>query len=134
MARPKCKATKRDGTPCQSFSVSDAGWCISHDPDRQEANREASRRGGENRSAYRRAARQWAAVGREIDQADLPAMLRAAIVDVWEGRLEPSQASTIATLAKTAVQLTNDLELTKRIEALEEAAGIAQGGNLRRIA
>jgi hypothetical protein len=135
MARPKCKATKRDGTLCQSFAVSDAGWCISHDPDRQDANREASRRGGENRSAYRRAARQWAAVGREIDPADLPAVLRAAIAAVWEGTLEPSQASAIATLARVSVQLTTELELEERLARLEAAAGIGQTpANVRRIA
>jgi hypothetical protein len=135
MARPKCKATKADGTPCRSFAVSDAGWCVSHDPDRQESNREASRRGGENRSAYRRAARQWAAAGQEIEEADLPALIRATIIDVREGRIEPSVATAIAQLAKTAVQLTNDLELTKRIEALEEAAGLAEStGKIRRLA
>jgi hypothetical protein len=74
-------------------------------------------------------------VGREIEPSDLPAMLRAAIAAVWEGRLEPSQASAIATLAKTSVAITNEIELEERIAALEQAAGIEQTSrSLRRIA
>jgi hypothetical protein len=53
---------------------------------------------------------------------------------VWAGTLEPSQASAIATLAKTSVAITNEIELEERIAALEQAAGIEQGGSLRRIA
>jgi hypothetical protein len=59
--------------------------------------------------------------------------LRAAIIDVREGRLEPAVASAIAGLAKTAVQLTADLEMEQRIAALEAAAGVNQPGSLRRI-
>lgn len=133
MVRTKCRATKADGTVCRSFAVSDAGWCVSHDPARQEANRESSRRGGENRSAYRRAARQWAAAGREIDQDDLPAFLRAAVIDVRAGKIEPSVASALATLAKAAVSISNEIELEQWIAMLEVKAGLNQGTSLRRV-
>jgi pyridoxine/pyridoxamine 5'-phosphate oxidase len=134
MAREQCTATRADGKPCTAWALPSHGLCIAHDADYRATHKAASRKGGRNKSTQARAAKQWAAVGREIDQGDLPAMLRAAIADVWEGRLEPSQASAIATLAKASVSITNEIELEKRIEALEEAAGIAQGGNLRRVA
>lgn len=121
MARTKCKATKRNGDPCGSFAVSAAGWCVSHDPDRAEVNREASRRGGESRSAARRAARAWALTGAQIRQDDLPAILRATMLDVRTGRLEPSVATAIATLARVSVSLTTEIELEQRIAALEAA-------------
>lgn len=135
MVRPTCSATKANGQPCQGFALPGESLCYAHHPDHRAAYKEAQRRGGTHRSAYRRAARQWAAAGREIDQADLPALIRATILDVRGGTVEPSVATAIAQLAKTAVALSNDLELTRRIEALEAAAGIAERtGQIRRIA
>ena len=72
----------------------------------------------------RRAARLWAAKGDEIAQADLPAMLRATVLDVRLGLVEPAVAGAIATLAKTSVALAHDMELEARLAALERAAGI----------
>jgi hypothetical protein len=135
MVRPKCSGTKTNGQPCQALALPGESLCYAHHPDHRDAYKEAQRRGGQNRSAYRRAARQWAAAGQEVEETDLPALIRATIIDVRQGKVEPSVASAIAMLAKTAVQLTSDLELTKRIEALEEAAGIAEStGKIRRIA
>jgi hypothetical protein len=136
MARQeRCTAPTQSGEPCKSFAISERGFCVSHDPEYQARKHEGSRRGGEAKANARRAAKQWAAIGREIDQADLPAVLRAAIAAVWEGPLEPSQASAIATLAKTSVAITNEIELEARIAALEAAAGIDQTpGTMRRIA
>ena len=122
MARPRCTATTRSGHPCQAFVVAD-GLCQAHHPDRADAHREAMRKGGEARSAVRRAARLWADKGEQIEPANLPAMLRATMVDVRVGTIEPAVATAIATLAKTSVALSHDLELVARIEALERATG-----------
>lgn len=131
----RCKATTQTGEPCKSFAISDRGFCVSHDPAYRGRKHEGSRRGGEARANVRRAAKQWAAIGREIAPDDLPAVLRAAIAAVWDGTLEPAQASAIAGLAKASVQLSHDLELEQRIAALETAAGIQQDtGKIRRIA
>ena len=124
MPRQRCTGTTRAGTPCGSFAVADS-LCQAHHPDRAEAHREATRRGGEARSATRRAARLWAAKGDEIAQADLPAMLRSTMIDVRLGLVEPAVAGAIATLAKTSVALAHDMELEGRLAALEEAAGIS---------
>ena len=124
MARPCCTATTRAGNPCRSFAVSDAGYCQAHDPARADAHREAMRKGGEARSAVRRAARLWVDNGEQIEPANLPAMLRATMVDVRVGTIEPAVATAIATLAKTSVALAHDLEMEARLAALERAAGI----------
>jgi hypothetical protein len=135
MVRELCTATRADGQPCQAQALPGRGLCIAHDPEARERHKAGQRKGGKAKSTQARAAKQWAAIGREIDPADLPAVLRAAIAAVWEGTLEPSQASAIATLAKTSVAITNDIELEERIAALEQAAGIdARPGSLRRIA
>ena len=124
MPRQRCTGTTRAGDPCRSFAVAD-GLCQAHNPARADAHREATRRGGEARSATRRAARLWAAKGDEIAQADLPAMLRATVLDVRLGLVEPAVAGAIATLAKTSVALAHDMELEARLAALEEATGIS---------
>lgn len=133
MARQKCTQIKANGEPCGSFALPQSGLCVSHDPARRTAQREASRRGGESRSAARRAARAWAMTGEQIRQEDLPAILRACLLDVRLGKIEPSVATAIATLAKTSLQVASELEMEGRLAALEQAAGINQGTGLRRV-
>jgi hypothetical protein len=49
------------------------------------------------------------------------------------GRLEPSVASAIATLAKTSVQLSQDIELEQRLTALEAIVDPQRDPKIRRI-
>jgi hypothetical protein len=101
-------------------------YCWSHDPELAEQRAEGARRGGEQRSNARRAAKQWATIGEQLSAADLPAILRACMFSVRSGAMGPSQAAAIATLAKASVSLTAELELEQRIAALERAAGMSQ--------
>jgi hypothetical protein len=71
--------------------------------------------------------------GDQIRQDDLPSILRATILDVRAGKIEPSVASAIATLAKTSVSLAHDLEHEGRIAALEAAIGHQDTPKIRRI-
>jgi len=123
MARQRCTGTTRAGNPCQAFVVADS-LCQAHHPNRADAHRAAMRKGGEARSAVRRAARLWADKGEQIEPANLPAMLRATMVDVRVGTIEPAVATAIATLAKTSVALAHDMDMERRLEELERAAGI----------
>jgi uncharacterized small protein (DUF1192 family) len=107
--------------------------CWSHLPGNAEAVKQAQRRGGENRSGARRAAKQWAAAGRQIRAEELPHMLKACILRVASGQMEPAQASAIAGLAKASVQLSHDLELEGRIAALEAVIERRDAPNVRRI-
>lgn len=129
----KCPTITAQGEACRGRVPPGKTYCLSHDPERKEAQREASRRGGAARANARRAARQWAAIGEQVRAEDLPAMLRAAMLSVKAGTLEPGQANAIAALAKTSLQLTHDLDLEARIAALEEAAGVLPD-NVRKIA
>ncbi len=134
MARQeRCKATTQAGDPCRSFAITADGFCVSHDPAYRSRKHEGSRRGGEAKANAKRAAKLWAATGNAVNQDDLPAMLRAAILDVRVGRLEPSVASAIATLAKTSVQLSQDIEMEQRLTALEAIVDPARDPKIRRI-
>lgn len=125
----KCSQLKAGGAPCGGNALAGKAYCWSHDPELAEQRAEGARRGGEQRSNARRAAKQWAAIGEQLTPADLPAILRSCMFSVKSGHLEPSQAQAIASLAKTSVSITNEIELEKRLEALEQAAGMNQPGN-----
>ncbi len=72
--------------------------------------------------------------GEQVRQEDLPAILRACLLDVRLGKIEPSVAAAIATLAKASVSLTAELELEQRIAALEASVGVNRPiSNIRRI-
>ncbi len=104
-------------------------YCWAHDPELAEQRAEGARRGGEQRSTVRRAAKQWAAIGEQLMPADVPAILRSCMFSVKSGHLEPSQAQAIASLAKASVSITNEIELEARLSALEAAAGVHRPGN-----
>ena len=128
----QCTATTKSGARCKGVALSDESLCFVHAPSMQARRDESRRRGGQAKSNAARAAKMWAATGREIAPDDLPAMLRAAILDVRVGTIEPSVATAIATLAKASVAITTDIDLERRIEALEQATG-HQPGQLRRV-
>lgn len=121
MVRSTCTATRANGEPCKAFALPGEAVCWSHHPDNQYAVKDAQKRGGENRSAARRAAKAWAAAGKQIRPQELPDLLRGCILKVATGELEPAQASAIAALAKTSLQLSHDIEHEGRIAALEAA-------------
>ncbi len=131
----KCSQLKAGGTPCGGNALAGKAYCWSHDPELAKQRAEGARRGGKQRSNARRAAKQWAAIGEQLTPADLPAILRSCMFSVKSGHLEPSQAQAIASLAKTSVSITNEIELEARLSALEAAAGVNHPGNrIRRIA
>lgn len=133
--RARCHAMTQAGNPCQSFAITERGFCISHDPEMQDRKMEGSRRGGEAKANARRVAKQWAAMGDQVSAADLPTVLNACMVAVWDGSLTPAQAQAIAALAKSSVSIMTEIEMADRMKAVEEALGMAQGpANIRRIA
>jgi hypothetical protein len=134
MARQeRCKATTQAGDPCRSFAISADGYCVSHDPSYRSRKHEGSRRGGEAKANARRAAKLWASIGNAVNQDDLPAMLRACLISVRDGTMEPAQASAIAGLAKASVSITNEIELEARLTALEALIDPTRDPKIRRI-
>lgn len=130
----KCSGITKAGKPCRGVPVHGSQWCMSHNPDMQSQQSENRRRGGEARSNARRAIRQWAEFGKELGNEDLPSIIKSSMYAVKIGELEPAQAQAIAALARTANQLTADLELEARIQELEKAAGMTTTpANVRRI-
>lgn len=130
----KCNAVTAAGKQCKGKVLPDRAYCMAHDPEYADRRAEGQRKGGEARANAKRAAKQWAAIGEQITPEQLPAMLRACMISVKAGTLEPAQATAIAALAKTSVSLIQDLDHEARIRALEESQGMMnQPANVRRI-
>ena len=119
----QCQGTNRTGEPCSAHVDDGQIWCRWHDPNRAEERTEWSRKGGQARSNRARARKQLADAVMTI--GDLDAFLCASLVKVAAGRMEPNVGSAVATLARTVVTIRSTGELEKRIEALEQSAGIA---------
>lgn len=108
-------------------------FCIAHDPERREQLQEAARRGGEGKATSRRLAKQWAELGRATGDQDLSAILKSCMFAVKDGQMTPSEANAIATLAKAAVTISNDLELADRIAKLEELVQNMPKAGMRKV-
>jgi phage I-like protein len=106
----KCRATKRDGSPC-TLSVNGAdGYCWAHSP----AN------AGKRKAAASRAGR--AKPSREI--ADLKAELGKLKADVLGGRVDRNDAAVVVQVCRALRDL---IELERRVKATDElAAQIAE--------
>ncbi len=128
-----CTSTRTDGQPCTARALPESAYCFAHDPAVRQRRIEGNRRGGQAKSNAARAARQWAAIGREVPDEDLPAVIKALIFSVRSGAVEPAVATCIAGLAKTALQLHSDIDLERRIEALERDAGYQYSQGLRKV-
>ena len=130
----RCNALTKEGRPCRGRVLPGRSYCMSHDPEHADQRAAGQRKGGEARANARRAAKAWAAMGEQITPDQLPGILRACMFSVKTGALEPAQATAIAGLARTAVSITNEIELEQRIAALERASGVNQPGTtIRRI-
>lgn len=129
----KCPSLTTAGKPCKGNPLPGRPYCLAHDPEAADARATGSRKGGEARANAKRAAKQWATIGEQVTPDQLPAILRACLFSVKAGTMEPAQASAIANLAKTSVSITNEIEMEQRLAALEAAAGMNQGTQLRRV-
>jgi hypothetical protein len=109
MARGKCKATKKDGSPCPAPILAGAEFCFTHDPDRAEERKAASARGGRNRSNIVRLRN--LAPPRLLPIYD---KLEQALEEVHSGRLSPAQATAMAQLARALAAILQASELEER--------------------
>ncbi len=124
----QCLGTNRDGNPCSAMPDPGTTWCRWHDPDRESDRAEWRRKGGANRSNRARARKQLA--GQVMSMSDMDAFLCASMVKVAAGRMEPGVGSAVATLARTIVAIRTAGEIERRLEHLEQVAGI---GTVRRF-
>ena len=110
----RCRATKKDGSPCTLPAVSAEGLCWAHDPANAELRRMGQSRGGRSKPS------------REL--ADLKRRLMDLADDVLEGRADRGDAAVVSQIYNTVIRaislelaVRDQLELVQRMEALEDA-------------
>ncbi len=121
MNAPTCSSTRRDGTPCRATPTA-SGRCFAHDAALQESTSNGRRRGGQNKSNARRAAKR---MPREL--RDIVDIVEAAMGAVLQSKVSPSQGHAVASLAGAWVRLHELGEVQQRLEALEQAAESRKG-------
>ena len=109
----RCKATKRDGTPCTLPARGSNGLCWAHSPEHAERRRKAASKGGKSRR------------GGEI--VEVKARIRELAEAAIEGKVDRGRASVAFQglgVLKGFLELERKVreteELAKRLEALEE--------------
>ena len=113
----RCKAKIKNGKPCQG-RVRDSGYCFSHDPSLEEQRRTGRVKGGENSS---RGARLEKLMPRRL--CPVFELLEKAIEDLYEGRLDPRQATAMAALAGAMVKVLQAGELEEMVRKVQESSG-----------
>jgi hypothetical protein len=121
-----CSGIKADGGRCKAQATRNSEWCIGHDPDQAEAR-------------WRRASKGGRRGGRGRPQAELAGIKRrlADLADaVLEGRQDRADAAVAGQLYNTYLRAVSvelrareQLEITERLESLEEALNRNQGGS-----
>ena len=112
-----CKATKQDGSDCQTAALPGSAFCFFHDPSRAEERRDAQALGGrQNRMKTLNAT---AADVKIENCGDVVALISETINQVRKGVIDPRVANAVGYLANVLVKAFERDELETRIERLE---------------
>ena len=113
-----CTGITRSGGRCKGIAIDSSGLCYAHHPDHAEDRRRAARKGGHRG-------------GRGRPQAEI-ASIKERLSDLADDVLDGSQDKGVAAVASQVLNVylravsvelkaREQLELTERLEALEEA-------------
>jgi hypothetical protein len=100
----RCVGTNKSGKPCSAKPLPGSDRCPWHDPAWDERRRAWSIRGGHGKSNAARAKKQLPAGVLSNDQ--LRGVLGVTIVKVLKGDVEPGVGSSVASLARAYVAVT----------------------------
>src|SRR5215212_6446619 len=100
----RCSAKAVSGSPCSATPVRPSGYCYWHDPALTAERDAARRRGGSARSNAARAKKELPAGVLTNDQ--LRGVLGLTIAKVLNGAVEPGVGSSVASLARDYVAVT----------------------------
>jgi hypothetical protein len=100
----RCAAKTVSGSPCSATPVRPSGYCYCHDPALWADRAAARRRGGSARSNAARAKKELPAGVLNNDQ--LRGVLGLTIAKVLNGAVEPGVGSSVASLARAYVAVT----------------------------
>lgn len=126
----KCKAKRKDGSPCKAPVKAGGDYCFFHDPDKAEANKAAKVKGGR---AGKLAVlepdevKPWrgqigdVTVLKDMSTADLVNLLSDTIDEVRVGKIDPRVANSVGYLAGIMLRVLQHEAFDERLAAIEEA-------------
>jgi hypothetical protein len=115
-----CTATKRDGSPCTLPSYGSDGLCWAHDPKNAERRRRGQSRGGKNKPSRE-------LVGIKQRLSDLAEDVLEEKVDKGVAAVASQVLNVYLRAVSVELKVKEQLELTERLEALEEALEQGKG-------
>jgi hypothetical protein len=125
LMQKRCKATKRDGSPCNGAPFKGGDYCWFHDPAEAEKRADGRRLGGSAKSNRARARKQLASAA--MTPAELEGVIGLTITQVLAGTKAPGIGQAVAALARAAITIRETTEIEQRLEALESANGVNYG-------
>ncbi len=121
-----CSGIRADGGRCRAQAMRNSEWCIGHDPDQAEARRRRASKGGKRGGRGRP----------QAELSEVKSILRDLADDVLGGRQDRADAAVAGQLFNTYLRAVSvelrareQLEITERLESLEEALKQNQGGS-----
>jgi hypothetical protein len=124
----RCKATRKDGGPCEADALTLSDYCAFHDPEKAETFHNGRVKGGEaGKLATLATVKPWrGAVGdvdvmKAVSPAELVNLLCNTIDDVLTGAIDPKVANAVGYLTGAIVKIQQYEALVERLSAIEEA-------------
>jgi hypothetical protein len=119
MAKQKCKAKRRDGTPCPN-AASESGYCFTHDPARGAERAAARKRGGQRRRVPKVA--DTSTVQTPIrDMSGVLAILDVATLDTLAQENSAQRSRALVGVAMAYLKALEVGEMEERLETIEQA-------------
>ena len=123
--RTQCKATRRDGQPCQAFAIGTAGYCISHDPAKAGQMAAARRKGGAARHGRKIGTTGTGSPVALVELKDVLDLLGRVAADLYQLENSVSRGRALVSLATAWAGCFETSEMEARISALEK--GVTRG-------
>jgi len=118
VAARACKATKDDGSACRAPPLTDADFCLAHDPEHADEMAEARRLGGLRRRKEKAVEGAYDVGGLE-DVRQVRRLLEIAVLDTLSLENSIARSRTLAYLAQVALKALEAGEFEERLAALE---------------
>ena len=103
-----CSGITKAGSRCTRPALSGQPFCLMHSPDAADLRREASRKGGRNRSATARAR---AMLPEAMDAAEVASWLSLALKQTLAGKLDVKIGVAVATIGRAILEARQAAEL-----------------------
>jgi hypothetical protein len=116
----KCTAITRGGERCKGIAIDSSGYCYAHHPDHEQDRRQAARKGGK-RGGRGRPQAELAGIKHRL--SDLADDVLASEVDKGVAAVASQVLNVYLRAVSVELKAKEQLEITERLEALEEDLG-----------